>query len=133
MRIISATNSRLDDDVTRGRFRSDLLYRLRILQVTMPPLRERAGDPALLAHHFIGKLSARFNEPVKSVHPATLAWFDRYTWPGNIRELEHFVCRNFLLSEDDVIRTEPDDTPQSAARPSRSVDAGIFKRQGARP
>jgi two-component system, NtrC family, response regulator GlrR len=125
VRIISATNSRLDDDVARGSFRSDLLYRLRILQLTMPPLRERAGDPTLLAYHFIGKLSTRFREPVKSFAPATLAWFDRYAWPGNIRELENFVCRNFLLSEDDVIRIEAaDDTPRSAAPPPDPLTLG---------
>jgi len=117
VRIISATNSRLDDEIARGSFRSDLLYRLRILQLTMPPLRQRAGDPTLLAYHFIGKLSSRFREPLKSLHPETLAWFDRYAWPGNIRELENLVCRDFLLSEDDVIRiVAADDTPHRAAR-----------------
>jgi DNA-binding NtrC family response regulator len=78
----------------------------------MPPLRERRGDPALLTEHFIVKLSARFGEPVKPLDPATLAWFDRYPWPGNIRELENLICRNFLLAENGVIEIEP---PNSAA------------------
>jgi DNA-binding NtrC family response regulator len=112
VRIIAATNANLDVLVTSGGFRSDLFYRLRILQLTMPPLRERQGDPALLTEHFIGKLSVRFGEPVKPLHPATLAWLDRYAWPGNIRELENLICRNFLLAENGVIEIDP---PESAA------------------
>ena len=117
VRIISATNLQLEDLVARGSFRSDLLYRLRIFQITMPPLRGRCGDPALLAKHFIGKLSVRFGEPEKSIDPATLAWFDSYPWPGNIRELENLICRSFLLAEDGVIRAErPDNAQQGIVR-----------------
>jgi DNA-binding NtrC family response regulator len=107
VRIIAATNANLETLASGGGFRPDLFYRLRILHVTMPPLRERQGDPALLTEHFINKLSARFNEPVKPLHPATLAWFDRYAWPGNIRELENLICRSFLLAENGIINIEP--------------------------
>jgi DNA-binding NtrC family response regulator len=117
VRIIAATNANLETLASSGAFRPDLFYRLRILQVMMPPLRERRGDPALLTEHFIVKLSARFGEPVKPLAPATLEWFDRYTWPGNIRELENLICRNFILADGGVIdiqspcskAAEPDD------------------------
>lgn len=114
VRIITATNANLETLASSGGFRPDLFYRLRILDLTMPPLRERQGDPALLTEHFILKLSARFGEPVKPLDPATLAWFDRYQWPGNIRELENLICRNFLLAENGVIDIEP---PHDAASP----------------
>ena len=107
VRIIAATNANLEALASTSRFRSDLFYRLRILHLTMPPLRERRGDPALLTEHFIAKLAVRFDEPVKSIGPATLAWFDRYEWPGNIRELENLICRNFLLADEGVIEIAP--------------------------
>jgi DNA-binding NtrC family response regulator len=119
VRIIAATNARLETLAEAGSFRPDLFYRLRILHLTMPPLRERQGDAALLTEHFIDKLSVRFNEPVKPLHPATLAWFNWYDWPGNIRELENLICRSFLLAEDDTIKIEP---PHGAAQPDNTVD-----------
>jgi len=80
---------------------------------------DRHGDPALLTEHFVAKLSARFGEPVKPLEPATLAWFDRYAWPGNIRELENLICRHFLLAENGVIAIEPPgDAAQRAASSS---------------
>jgi DNA-binding NtrC family response regulator len=114
VRIIAATNANLEALAAGGSFRSDLFYRLRILHLTMPPLRERRGDPALLSGHFLEKLSARFDQPVKPLHASTLAWFDRYAWPGNIRELENLICRNFLLADAGTIEIEP---PDSAAPP----------------
>lgn len=116
VRIIAATNANLEGlTAAGGSFRLDLFYRLRILQVTMPPLRERHGDAALLARHFVAKLSDRFGEPVKPLDDATLAWFDRYAWPGNIRELENLLCRHFLLAENGVIAIEP---PRSDTTPA---------------
>jgi DNA-binding NtrC family response regulator len=116
-RIIAATNARLEDLAARGAFRWDLLYRLRILHVTLPPLRVRAGDAALLAQHFIARLSLRFGEAAKSVGPATLAWFDRYAWPGNVRELENLICRGFILSEGDVIEADRPDAAEQCDEP----------------
>jgi DNA-binding NtrC family response regulator len=120
VRIICATNARLEELAAAGRFRSDLFYRLRILHVTMPPLRERTGDAGLLARHFIGKLAVRFNEPPKPLDPATLAWFDCYAWPGNIRELENMICRHFLLAEQGVIDIAP--PPAVAAAAAEPID-----------
>jgi DNA-binding NtrC family response regulator len=127
VRIIAATNTSLETLATGGGFRLDLFYRLRILHVTMPPLRERHGDPALLTEHFVAKLSARFGEPVKPLDPATLAWFDRYAWPGNIRELENLICRHFLLAENGVIAIEPpgDAAAQPATHPADPLALGF--------
>ncbi|HEX6975520.1 MAG TPA: sigma 54-interacting transcriptional regulator [Vicinamibacterales bacterium] len=117
VRVISATNATLEDLVARGTFRSDLLYRLEILRVVMPPLRERSGDPALLARHFVTELSQRFSEPVKQVSAETLAWFDRYAWPGNVRELENLVCRSYVLTEGDVLHL-PEVAPREPETPT---------------
>lgn len=121
VRVIAASNTRLDDLVTLGAFRSDLLYRLEILHVVMPPLRARDGDPALLATHFIEKLSHRYSEPVKSISPATLAWFDRYAWPGNIRELENLICRSYVLADGEVLECPAADADTLAESASDRV------------
>jgi two-component system, NtrC family, response regulator GlrR len=114
VRIIAATNGNLDSLCEQGLFRCDLLYRLKILFVEIPALRVRKGDPTLLAKHFLDELSQRFRKPVKSIHPETLEWFDQYSWPGNIRELENLLCREFLMLEDSithihVVSTRPKD------------------------
>jgi two-component system response regulator GlrR len=80
-----------------GRFRDDLLYRLKLMYIRVPPLRERVGDAAPLAHHFVALASRRFGKPAKPIGAATLDWFDRYAWPGNVRELEHLIYREFLM------------------------------------
>ena len=99
VRIIAASNRPLDLQTETGEFRLDLLYRLKLMHLRLPPLRERHGDIALLAEHFIKGGSARYGKPERPLDPATLAWFERYSWPGNIRELENLVLREFLLTE----------------------------------
>jgi two-component system response regulator GlrR len=103
-RIIAASNTNLNRLAEAGQFRMDLLYRLKILWLELPPLRERKGDPALLANHFIRIGSRRFDKPVKTFHPTTLEWFECYSWPGNIRELENWVYRELLLADSSEIR-----------------------------
>jgi two-component system, NtrC family, response regulator GlrR len=103
VRIITASNRPLDRLVEAGAFRLDLLYRLKLLHLTLPPLRERHGDPELLAEHFVRTGAARFNKPQLPVDHATLSWFKHYHWPGNIRELENLVHREFLLAEGERI------------------------------
>jgi DNA-binding NtrC family response regulator len=98
VRIISASNRSLLDLVPANRFRADLLYRLRVMYVPLPPLRERPGDAVLLANHFVQTFSARFEKPALPFSPAALAWIATYSWPGNIRELENVVCQAFLLA-----------------------------------
>lgn len=106
VRIISATNGNLAKLTEEGRFRADLLFRLNIMTVSMPPLRERQQDIALLADHFIRQLSVRYGQPGKSLHPDTLAWLKCCQWPGNIRELENFLHREYLLTDGNVIKID---------------------------
>jgi DNA-binding NtrC family response regulator len=102
-RIIAASNRVLERQVAAGEFRLDLLYRLKLLHLTLPPLRDREGDPELLAEHFVSVGAARFNKPALPLDPAMVAWFAAYHWPGNVRELENLVLREFLLAEGDFI------------------------------
>jgi two-component system, NtrC family, response regulator GlrR len=103
VRIITASNRVLERQVEAGAFRLDLLYRLKLLHLTLPPLRERGADIALLAEHFVRACSARYRKPALPIDPQTLAWFERYRWPGNIRELENLIQRHLLLAEGESI------------------------------
>ncbi|GLQ89906.1 sigma-54 interaction domain-containing protein [Dyella flagellata] len=104
VRIIAATNRRLSELEAQGQFRLDLFYRLRILHLRLPPLREREGDPELLARHFAQIGSARFGKCVRPFDPQTLHWFSCYHWPGNIRELENMVYQGLLLGDGPCIQ-----------------------------
>jgi DNA-binding NtrC family response regulator len=97
VRVVSASNRSLAELAAADRFRADLLYRLRVLHVRIPPLRERAADAVLLAEHFVQRLSARFQKPALPFSRAALAAIQSYSWPGNVRELENVVCQAFLL------------------------------------
>ena len=103
VRIMAASNADLSKLTETGVFRLDLLFRLKILHLALPPLRERRGDVALLAANFIEACGARFGLGEKTLSPETLEWFDRYTWPGNVRELENLIYRGYLLAEGHVI------------------------------
>ena len=98
-RIIAASNAPLMALVENGRFRLDLLYRLKLMHVVLPPLRDRRGDLPLLADHFVRIGSARFGRPIRPLAAATLSWFEQYSWPGNVRELEHTIYHGLLLSD----------------------------------
>ncbi len=116
VRIIAASNADLGALATAGQFRRDLLYRLKMLFLELPPLRERPGDPVLLAEHFARIGSQRFGKPSITFDPNTLAWIETYAWPGNIRELENWVYRQVLLADDPVIRLSPVDPPPADRR-----------------
>jgi DNA-binding NtrC family response regulator len=104
VRILAASNACLPDLARTGAFRADLLYRLRILCLTLSPLRERREDVACLANGFLGACHRRFGLGAKALHPETLGWMERYEWPGNIRELENLLYREYLLCDGEVIR-----------------------------
>lgn len=91
IRIIAATNEDLAGAVRQGRFREDLFYRLNVIPLQVPPLRERHGDIELLSSHFLARYSARFNKPVPSLGPDILAALSAYPWPGNVREFENVM------------------------------------------
>ena len=103
VRIIAASNHNLDELVQNEKLRFDLYYRLNVIQVVLPPLRERQEDVALLALHFLDKYSAEFKRPVLSIEPEALLMLQRNTWRGNIRELENVIERAVLLCEGDAI------------------------------
>lgn len=100
VRMIAATNSRLDDMVKEGRFRGDLYFRLNVIPIELPPLRERKGDVPLLANHFLSRFNQRFNKRIKGITPAAMTILDSYPWPGNIRELENLMERLVVLRPD---------------------------------
>lgn len=99
VRVVCATNRDLRDWVDRGHFREDLYYRLNVVDLHVPPLRDRHGDVELLAEHFLEQLASRYHEPGKCLHPLTLRWMNDYGWPGNVRELENHLHRSHVMSK----------------------------------
>ena len=98
-RFIAATNRDLQQMVIEGRFRSDLFYRLNVLNIVMPPLRERGGDVLLLTRHFVAQTVRRYGMGARGFSPDAQDMLRRYTWPGNVRELRHQVSRAVLLGQ----------------------------------
>jgi len=107
LRLITASNESLEQLTGAGDFRKDLFYRLNILPLHLPPLRERRGDVALLVEHFLEKYRQMYQQHDKYLDPRSLEWMERYAWPGNVRELENLILRWFLLADSDCI-TIPD-------------------------
>ena len=97
VRLIAASNRPLDNLVAQQGFRADLLYRLKILHLELPPLRVRGADVLLLAQHFVRRFATHYRSAAKSIHPLTEAWLHHHPWPGNVRELENWVHRQFLM------------------------------------
>ncbi len=106
VRILAATNKDLEKEVKEGRFREDLFFRLNVIPIKLPPLRERKEDIPLLAEFFIKKICAREGIPEKKLHPDTIKMLTEYTWPGNIRELENFIERLVILCDSEEISPE---------------------------
>jgi two-component system response regulator PilR (NtrC family) len=106
VRLLSATNRRLEDEVASGRFREDLYYRLNVIQIVLPTLRERSDDIPLLVHHFVAKFSEELGKPISSVTDEAMAKILEYAYPGNVRELENVVERAVALMRGDVIELE---------------------------
>ena len=104
VRVIVATNANLAQLAEARQFRRDLLYRLDVVALRIPPLRERGGDVAELADIFLDRLRRRYGRADMRFHPASQDYLQQYAWPGNVRELENAVHRAFLLSEDSFVR-----------------------------
>jgi len=101
VRMIAATNSRLDDMVKEGRFRSDLFFRLNVIPIELPPLRQRKGDVPLLANYFLTKFNRRLKKRIRGITSGAIEILEGYHWPGNIRELENLIERLVVLGPDD--------------------------------
>jgi transcriptional regulator with PAS, ATPase and Fis domain len=98
-RLIAATNDDLEDMVNKGRFREDLFYRINVVPIVVPPLRDRDGDLPLLLDHFLRLYCAANKRPLKHLNPEVIAILEDYRWPGNVRELENIVQRLVVMND----------------------------------
>ncbi|MNX45978.1 Formate hydrogenlyase transcriptional activator [compost metagenome] len=103
VRVIAATNRNLHEETAKGRFRRDLYYRINIFPINLPPLRSRIEDIPLLTSHFIQRFSKKLGRQINKISTSLLQELQHYSWPGNIRELEHLIERSILLTTGDVI------------------------------
>ena len=110
VRIIAATNIRLEEMVRKGTFREDLYFRLNVIPINVPPLRQREGDVPLLVHYFLAKFNRQLNKNIKAITPEAMAVLESYPWPGNIRELENLIERMVVLGSDNT-RIDQGDLP----------------------
>ncbi len=108
VRLVAASNERLESLIQEGRFRDDLYYRLSVVPIHLPPLRERSGDIPLLASHFLKAFASEHKKRFKLFTPSVICLLERYPWPGNIRELRNFVERTVILAENKEMLDEPD-------------------------
>jgi len=123
VRLIAASNRELSKAVSDGTLREDLFYRLNVIPIHLPPLRERREDIAPLVAHFVRKIGREIGKDVKGVSRDTLAILERYHWPGNIRELENVVERAIVLGNADTL--EPEALPPMLTAPKETQDVGI--------
>ena len=130
-RVVATTNRNLDDMAAEGTFRQDLFYRLNVVRLVLPPLRERSGDILPLTHYFLKKSAIENNLPKKGLVPAAENALLRYPWPGNVRELENTIERAVLLAEGETIQPEdllPDEPQETVEAASGEQDDLSLKR-----
>jgi DNA-binding NtrC family response regulator len=122
-RVIASTNRNLKEAVSEGSFRADLFYRLNVVAIELPPLRERPEDIPLLVRYFLIKHEHDIQQSVRAVEPAAMDLLRRYHWPGNIRELENVVLQAMVLTEEDVLRLRhfPEEIQSVVAEPTKSI------------
>ena len=123
-RLITATNEDLEDLVKKGRFREDLYYRINVVPIAIPPLRERAGDVAMLVDHFLRVYCASAKKPLKRLQPDVMEILEDYPWPGNVRELENIVQRLVVMGDNPVVTAEQ--LPQSLLVSSTASQEAIL-------
>jgi two-component system response regulator AtoC len=113
VRIVAATNRDLEAMMLRGEFREDLYYRLKVIEVTVPPLRERRGEILHLTEFFIDRYARRYNRPQRQLSPELSQLFQSYEWPGNIRELENMIKRIVILQDESLVVREMSRAPRT--------------------
>jgi len=126
LRFITATNRDIKESVRRGEFREDLFYRINVISLQMPPLRQRKEDLPALVSHYASKYSMEFGKPRKEISPEVMSLLEEYTWPGNIRELQNVLERAVLISDDAAIL--PSHLPDSIVRKGNDLEE-VTKRE----
>jgi transcriptional regulator with PAS, ATPase and Fis domain len=127
-RLITATNEDLEDCVRKGRFREDLYFRINVVPIQIPPLRQRGGDIALLVNHFLRVYCTAAKKPLKSMNPDVLEILEDYSWPGNVRELENIVQRLVVMNAASTIAAEH--LPQNLLYSSTASQEAILIPEG---
>ncbi|MBM4330562.1 MAG: sigma-54-dependent Fis family transcriptional regulator [Deltaproteobacteria bacterium] len=125
IRLIAATNKDLMEKIKEGTFREDLFYRLNIVPIHLPPLRERAEDIPLLAQHFLQKYRQEMGRALKKISPAAAEMLMRYSWPGNVRELENIMERVIIMTDEELI--QPRHLPLSLQESPEGISLNIPK------
>jgi len=124
VRVIATSNRDIEQAVERGEFRRDLFYRLSVMPIQIPPLRERIEDVPILAHHFARRAGPELNRTVVTINSEAIALLQRYQWPGNVRELQHAVERAVILSSTPTLNAVSFEHVQkaiAAQRPSAQI------------
>jgi transcriptional regulator with GAF, ATPase, and Fis domain len=135
VRVIAATNRDLEQEVKAGKFREDLFYRLQVMPIHLPPLRERRGDIPLLANFFIDRFNREFRKRVRGLSPAATDLLQQYGWPGNVREMRNAIERAMLLIDQEWLEPEHFSTltrtiaPTQFRLPSEGVNLEEVERQ----
>jgi DNA-binding NtrC family response regulator len=135
VRVVAATNRNLETEVQQGKFREDLFYRLQVMPIVLPPLRERTGDIPLLANYYVDRYNREFRKKVRGLTPAAMAMLEQHRWPGNIRELRNVIERAMLLLDRDWIGPEDlaslvrSGTPVLFRLPADGIDLEDVERQ----
>ena len=125
IRLIAASNRNLDEAVKTNLFRQDLFFRLNVVSVTLPPLRDRREDIPLLASHFLQRYARAADRPIIGISPEAHALLRNYDWPGNVRELQNALERAVVLGLSDHIR--PEDLPEALVETNQRVDDGVLR------
>jgi DNA-binding NtrC family response regulator len=120
VRLICATNNNISQMTNEGLFRQDLLYRINTVEIHLPPLRERQGDIAILAKHFVQTYSKKYKKDINSLSSDAIKKLNLYHWPGNVRELQHSIERAIIMCDSNIL--QPDDFFLSASKQAKTVE-----------
>ncbi len=125
VRVIAASNCDLNLEVTEGRFREDLFWRLNVLPIALPPLRRRAGDVEMLVRHFLKVYGNANGKLIEKIHPDALEALVEYQWPGNVRELQNYIERAVVLAQEDQLT--PPLLPTAVIGDSKAAQVAVFR------